>query len=203
MQEGIGENWNKMSPSTFLLSTNWRQPITARIRRMAKVLFSQVCLFTREEGGLPQCQVLSEVSGPRSFPLSSWGRYPSPRFFPRSLVPGPFSGSTLLLAGGGTPVLPGGTPVLRQDWGTPMVRTGVSPGQDWSSPLGRTGVPHPPPPLWDRTPRVSNCYAAGGMPLPVTQDFLVSLEILFIWTYKRHLAVKCISNLGVMSTLGK
>ena len=46
-------------------------------------VFTGVCLFTEQ---VPQSQVLSLVSGPRSFQE----RYPSPRFFPRSLVLGPF-----------------------------------------------------------------------------------------------------------------
>ena len=92
---------------------------TARIRRVGKVIFSQVCPFTRG-GGLPQSQVLSQVSGPRSF----LGGTPSPRFFPRSLLPVPFP----------------------------------------------AGVPLPP----RQNSRSSTCYAAGGMPLVVTQeDFLV------------------------------
>ena len=40
-------------------------PFTALIRRMGKVMFSHVC-FCSHRGG-PQSQVLSYVSGPRSF----------------------------------------------------------------------------------------------------------------------------------------
>ena len=71
--------------------------------------------------GVPQYQVLSKISGPRSFlgvPQSCLGReYPSIRFFPRSLVPGPFWGGRVPQS------WPGGTPWqarrVRQDRGTP------------------------------------------------------------------------------------
>ena len=115
--------------------------VTARIRRMfvcprGEVLQSDVLsqvTSPRSFLGVPQSQVVSQVTGPRSFlgggstpvPCSfpghwsqvlSW-EYPSPRFFPRLLVPGPLSG------GGGTPVLArgvgGGTPPARSGWGTP------------------------------------------------------------------------------------
>ena len=105
--------------------------------------------------GIHQSQVLSLVSGPKSSPRG----YPSPWFFSWSLVPGPFLGSTSILArvvaqswmgvisqsqpggypgsGRGTPVLAGGTP--RQGY-LPLARTGLgySPSQD------RTGVPPEP-----------------------------------------------------------
>ena len=109
-----------------------------------KVLFSQASVHTWGRGGTPVpfafpghwCQVLS------------WGGYPSPRFFPRSLVPGPFQGHPSprffprsLVPG----TFQGGTP--RQDWGTSQVQNS----------------------------RASTCYAAGLMPLAFAQkDCLVS-----------------------------
>ena len=66
--------------------------------------------------GLPESQVLSQVSGPRSFP----GGYLSPRFFPRSLVPGPFQGGTQQKSQpGGTPERIEVPPLPSWDWGTP------------------------------------------------------------------------------------
>ena len=80
------------------------------------------------------------------------GGYPSIRFFPLSLVPGPFWWGTPVPARGNLAPYPG------WDWGTPP-----PPSWDWdTSPLGR------------QNSRASTCYAAGGMALAVTQkDFLV------------------------------
>ena len=95
-----------------------------------------VCSHLR--GVVPQLKVLSRVTGPRSFLrgggtpvkgsfLGHWsqvlsGGYPSPRFFPRSLVPGPFWGIPQFQVlsqvisprsfPGGIPNLVGGYPVL-------------------------------------------------------------------------------------------
>ena len=96
-------------------------------------------------GGVPQLQVLSQISGPRSF----------------------LGGTPVLAGGGGTPArVPNdrGTPLAWTglgDWGTPPPQS----GQDWGAPA------RPPPPPAARTglgsPRrqnstASTCYAAGG-----------------------------------------
>ena len=61
-----------------------------------------------------------------------------------------------------------------QDWtGYPLV-------QDW---MGYTpsktgwGIPPPPPPIRRLISKVCTCYAAGGVPLAFTQDFLVGLQV--------------------------
>ena len=75
------------------------------------IVFTGVSLSTLGEG-VPQSQVLSQVTGPSSFPV--W--YSSPRFFPRSLVPVPFCGYPSPGQGvpqswwEGNPDLAGGTP---------------------------------------------------------------------------------------------
>ena len=106
--------------------------ITARIRRTAKVMFSQVCV----------CSTLGEV-------------YPSPRFFPRCLVQNPFHGCSPVQALGGTPVPGGRCPSpgqgVPQSWlgilqsqagGTPVsARCYTSPGV----PPAKTGLGYPPP----------------------------------------------------------
>ena len=112
---------------------------TARIRRMGKVMFSQVSVHSH--GGITPC--------PRFFPRSlvpgpflAGGRYPSPRFFPRYLVPGPFPGyhcpwffPRSLVPGpfSGLPQSwPGGTPVL--------VRKYPNPGWGYPGPSPSWGV---------------------------------------------------------------
>ena len=87
---------------------------TARIRRMGKVMFSQVCV--------------------RPHPLC-----PSSRFFPRSVVPGPFPGDTPVLAGGGYP-----SPRWEE---YPSPRWGRTTGLRY--PPSRTGLGYPP--VQDRT----------------------------------------------------
>ena len=126
--------------------------VTARILRMGMVLISQVCGCP--QGGTP-VPGSSLVSG---FPRGD----PSSRFFPRSLVPGLFSGGTPVPAGGGTLVLASGS--------TPE-RVGVPPSWDWGNPSWDWCTPPPPK---RQNSRASTCYVAGGMPLAVTQeDFLV------------------------------
>ena len=114
-----------------------------------------------------------------------WGErgYPSPRFFPKSLVPGPFlgkvpqsQGGTPILATEGTPVLDWGGGERRattvpavsilQDRGTPWPGLGSSPGrtglgylragEDWGTPPDheRAGVPPPQPGQDWGTPRL-------------------------------------------------
>ena len=123
--------------------------------------------------GVPQSQVLSKVSGPRSFLRG----YPSPRFFPRSLVPGSFQGvpqSQVLSKVFGprsflwgvpqswpgrypSPVLAGGgTPLLSWLVGSLVLGT-LLPGQDWRK-----------PPSQDRT--AVERYTSCGFP---QEDFLV------------------------------
>ena len=143
--------------------------ITVRIRRMWKVLFSQVSVHTCGGGGggeVLQSQVLSQVSGPGSFPgggsSSGWGEYPSAgqgviqsrpggnpvpaRGYPSPSwgVPQSWQGGVQQSwAGGCTPFPARGIPQDRvrpwpgQDWGTPHL------GQDWDTPSpsqDRTGV---------------------------------------------------------------
>ena len=91
--------------------------ITARIRRMGKVIFS-VCLSVHTRGN------------------------PSPRFFPRSLVLGPFGEVPQSWLGGGYPSI--GYPPGRPGWSIPLARTvlGYPPGQvRMGYPPARTGVP--------------------------------------------------------------
>ena len=146
--------------------------ITARIRRMGEVLFSQVCLSTsrslvpgpfREGGG-----GLSPRFFPRSLVLDPFWGVPSPRLFLRSLVPAFFKGGTL-------------------EWGTPPPQPGQwgTPGQEWSTPLARLGwcgyrqvrMGYPPPnqvmvgyPPWAGQDGVSPPPPTGqvrmGTPLP-------------------------------------
>ena len=105
--------------------------ITARIRRMGKVMFSQVSVHSHPR--LPQSQVLFQVSGHRSqdlrYPMSRTGLGTPPPSQDRTAVP-PSQDRT------GVP------PSARTGLGYPAVqdRTGVRPppGQD------RTGVPYPP-----------------------------------------------------------
>ena len=130
---------------------------TARIRSMGKVMFSHftgVCLFTRG--------------------------YPSPRFFPRSLVPGPFQGSTPVVAGGYPSPdhgVPRSQPKGYHQTGVPpppdQDRTEV-PGQDRTEvpppPPRRIGLGHPPPPKTEqqseyllRGGQYASCGHAGGL----------------------------------------
>ena len=113
--------------------------------------------------GVPQSQVISQVTSPRSFlgVSQSWpGR------------------STSGWA----------TPWLGQD-GVPCSqdRTGVPPASHippastgWGTPLARSewGGPLPPPLLRGQNSRATTCYAACSMPLAFTQeDFLVSVKV--------------------------
>ena len=81
---------------------------TARIRRKGNV-FTGVCSFTP---GVPQSQVLSQVSGPRSFLEGT------------PVLAGGVIKQCLVGWGGGTPV--SGYPRTGQDWDTPgQERTGI------------------------------------------------------------------------------
>ena len=120
---------------------------------------ASVCLFTWGRGRYPSPRFFPWSLVPGPFP---WGGYPSPRFFLWSLVPGPLQGVPQSQPGG----IP--QPQLRlypsskqgvpqsQMVGTPS-ETGVPPNWDWGTPCPR-----------DR--RASACYAAGGMPLTVTLE---------------------------------
>ena len=128
------------------------QIITARIRKMGKVLFSQVCVCQREGGGENPRPV---VPGP----------FLRGRGCPWSLVPGPFwegrrrgAPVLVLVGGGGTPVLVlvgGGVPLSWSGRGYPCPGPGGGGEYPWPSP-GRVrgypcpsqllGQPPPPPP---------------------------------------------------------
>ena len=137
-------------------------------------MFSQVSVCY--DRGVPQSQVLSQVSGLRFFPR----RYPNlwshvlSQGVPQPLVPCAYQGySSLGLE-------------VPQDRGTPSWDWGTHPwpGQDWGTPsparTGLTGVPPPliqdktgvpPPSGWDwgtPPPPPGTGYAAGGMPLAVS-----------------------------------
>ena len=99
---------------------------TARIGRMGKVMFSQVSVRSQVRG-VPQSQVLSQVSGPRSFPRGN----PSPGW-------------------GGTPVLTRGEGYPRTEYPPGQDRTGVPPSWDSATLPAGTGYPPPPVPQ-DRT----------------------------------------------------
>ena len=104
---------------------------------------------------------------PRSLVPGPFWEHSSPRLFPRSLVPGPFHGVPQSW--------PGRYP--SPGWGYPQ------PGQDgippppvrlgWDTPPpARSRWGTPPPPHKGQNSRVSTCYAAGSMPLAFTQkDF--------------------------------
>ena len=108
--------------------------------------------------------------------------YPSPRFFPWSLVPGPFWGVPQFQPGvpqsqtGVTQSQLGATlfqtGVHQSRTGVPLSQPGIPPSWDWGTPWQGWGTPQ------DR--RASTCYMTGDMPLAVTQeDFLVFTEILW------------------------
>ena len=105
-------------------------------------MFSQVCVCS-PLGALPKSQVLSHVSGPRSFHkgYSRPGREVHQSWAGSTPFPG---GGTPVLAGGGvTPVLGGGTPVPAGGiprLGYPLSRTGLG------YPPARTGLLYFPPP---------------------------------------------------------
>ena len=92
-------------------------------------------------------------------------------------VPGSFPGSWSQILSQGVPQSQAGdTPVPGGGWYT---RTGIPthPGEDWPC-QDRTGVPPSQP--GDQDSRSSTCYAAGGMPLAVTQE-----DLLFITKFIR------------------
>ena len=118
-----------VSPSNFLF--------TARIRRMGKVLFSQVSVpFTWR------------YSSPRLFPrlwshvISGGGGYPMTEGYPpaRTVLGYPPGQDRT-----GVPPWPG------QEWGTPLARTGLG------YPPARTGMGYPPPHQPRRASRASTC----------------------------------------------
>ena len=116
---------------------------TARIRRMVKVLFSQVCVCPHWEWGLPHSLIPGPFSGvtpgPGSFPglwyqiLSQRGT-PVPTGVPQSQAVVPQSQA------GGTPVPCRGYPFLGV---LPQARTGLGypqPRQDWGTSLARQNL---------------------------------------------------------------
>ena len=162
----------------MLLQTHAQILLTTRIRRMGKVMFSQVYVHSHRGSSLVPgyfpglwSQVLSQQGypSPRYFPglwsqVLSWG-YHSPRFFPRSI-----------LGGGGTPVLAseGDTAVLARgyfssgwDGSSVLAGEGYSLVRRQQVSLARTGLGYPPARKYWGTPshtrqnRVSSCYAAG------------------------------------------
>ena len=127
-------------------------------------MFSQVCVSIHPGRGVSQSQVLSQVTGPRSF----LGLYPSPAKSQSQVLSQVLSG--VVPQSCKVPV-PGSFP--GPFWGcTPVLQSGV--------PQVRMGYPQPglgyfPPPFPTRqNSRASTCCTAGVMPLAVTQeDFLV------------------------------
>ena len=108
------------------------------------IVFTGVCLST---GGYPSPRFFQRSLVPGPFLRG----YPSPKFFPRSLVSGPFPGEYPSPAKSQSPVTAGGS----------------SPGQGYPQP----GLGYP---SLRQNSRASTCYAAGSVPLAVTQeDFLV------------------------------
>ena len=105
--------WGKISVDVH---AQWKLYIifTARVRSTTRGhVFTGVCLLTRRRG-LPQSQVFSQVSGPRSFPKGGGTPASGPMSFPRKLPhswPGKYSS-------------PGrGTPSHRTGLGYPTPRT--------------------------------------------------------------------------------
>ena len=117
---------------------------TAHIRRMGKVLFSQVSVCSRQ-GGIP---VPGSLPGHWSQVFSGGG----------TPVPGSFPGHWSQVLSGGTLVLTRGTPVLP---GVPQdgIGLGYPPGHEgypctqvrMGCPLARDGVPPPPDRTVERT----------------------------------------------------
>ena len=112
-------------------------------------------------------------------------------------IPGPGGGYPIPGMDGGTPFqawTERGTPLFRPGmgyphldlgWGTPIQTwDGIPPGQDWMvtvHPPTRTEWGTPPPPIRRQSSIANTCYAAGGMPLALTQeDFLVLFNLYFL-----------------------
>ena len=93
--------------------------------------------------------------------LGGGGGYPSPRFFPRSLLPGPFwEGHTPVLAWG-VPILARGEGYPNPGWGTPSPSQDsglgtLPPGQDRGIPWPGLGCP----------PAGQGPPSSTGVPLP-------------------------------------
>ena len=183
--------------------------ITARIRRMGKVMFSVCVSVHTRRGGTPSSWwwrgTLSSWWWGVPHPADGRGGYPiqlvvggTPAwtwmggYLGYPLAGGPHPGYPL--AGGptwGTPQqgephlwypLAGG-PTQGTPAGGPTWGT-IPPGRGsptWGTPHRGTppGVPPPPPP----TSTACTCYTVGGMPLAFTQeDFLVNNLLSIIWT---------------------
>ena len=130
-------------------------------------------------GGIPQSQVLSQVTDPRSFPRG--GGFS---------VPGSFSGhwSQVLSRGYDSPgqgYPSTGYPPARSGWGTS--------GQDCDTPWKGPRTSDPPPPtrsgwgilLLGQNSRVSTCYAAscvhaGGLSCILTFHFLCTSQFSYV-----------------------
>ena len=114
--------------------------------------------------------------------LHLMGGYPSPRFFPRSLVLGTFWEVPQSCPGGLCQSWPRGVP---QNMGTPLARTGLG-----YPPPARTGLGSPPPPP-PETEQQSEHFLRGCMPLAFTQEnFLVLYQIFYpnetLTTRRKH-----------------
>ena len=117
--------------------------------------------------------------------VHTWGVYPSPRFFPRSLGSDPFWGlpQSWLGGGGHTPDLIGAP---HPGLGYALSRTRVPPGQDWGT-LPWPGLRYPPSPARTRVPPPPSQvppppptgYVADGMPRLVSRrrTFLFDLSL--------------------------
>ena len=160
---------------------DFREIITARIRRRGKVLFT-VCLSVHISRGYP-----SQVWG--GTPSQVWpGGYPIPGLgrevpHPRSECGGGYLGYSHPLNQvrmGYPPTWPGLDGVLPgPGMGYPLTWDGVPPWT-WNGVPPDLGRSTPLDLGWGTPPGIaSTCYAAGGMPLAFTQeDFLVLKLVL-------------------------
>ena len=147
-------------------------------------------------GGTP---VAGSFPGHWSHVLS--GGYPSPRFFPRSLIPGPFFGVPQSWPGGvpqddippppgqvrmGHPsprffprsLIPGPFFGVSQSWPGGVPQDDIPPPNHFRMghpppPRSQVRMGYSPPPPPGQSSRTSTCYAAGGMPLAFTQENLL------------------------------
>ena len=161
-----------------LIKQGFFNVLTARIRRMGKVMFSQACVCPQRGRGY--CALWSQV-------LYQIGGVPLDRTGVPSLPRQGRSGSSSPLPQAGTEGIPPSPPQAGQ--GIPLPpsvpdRIGVPLPPRTGVPLlpDRTGVPLHHPPRQDRVPLplppLRTGYAVGGTPLAVTQeDFLVYCQI--------------------------
>ena len=148
-------------------------------------------LFPQERGTPLTC------SFPGFWSLPGGEGYPSPRFFSWSFLGGAqsqFFPWKLVLRGGDASVPGGGgggrVPPSQDRTGvSPLVRTGL-----WQKPLSlsRPVLEYQHSPTTRQNSRANTCYAAGGMPLGVTQEDL--LVYIYFSVFPEHITSKTAVN---------